>query len=285
MNAEPASAAGVVLAGGRSSRMGTSKAALDWHGSTLLYRATALLARTLRGPVFVVAAPGQDLPDLPPGVEVVRDPVEGSGPLQGIVGALTAATDRASAVFICSTDLPFLHPAYVLRVLALLDDAHDVALPFARGHRQPLGAAYSPALAPLGARLLAAGSRKPGELFAQCRVRTVSADDLRADPAVGRLDPLLDSVRNINTPEDYAAARAEPAPAVEVHCYGALASRARIRHGTVAAATLGGAAAAVGLVLDLHVVAALNGEHISRDPRLPLVAGDALAFISADAGG
>ncbi|MGQ0623688.1 MAG: NTP transferase domain-containing protein [Sporichthyaceae bacterium] len=285
MSAQAGSAAGVVLAGGRSSRMGAPKSALDWHGTTLLHRVTALLARTLTGPVVVVAAPGQELPALPAGVEVARDPVEGSGPLQGITGGLAAVGERAPRAFVCSTDLPFLHPAYVLRVLSLLDEDHDVALPFARGHRQPLGAAYSPALADLGARLLAAGSRKPGELFAQCRVRVVSAQDLLADAVLRRLDPQLDSVRNINTPEEYAAARAEPAPAVDVHCYGALASRARIRSGTVAAATLGAAARAVGLVLDHHVVAALNGERISRDHNLPLVPGDSVSFISADAGG
>ena len=50
-------------------------------------------------------------------------------------------------------------------------------------------------------------------------------------------------------------------------------------------ATLGAAAAAVGLALDRHVVAALDGDRITRDPGLPLVAGDTVAFLSADAGG
>ena len=54
---------------------------------------------------------------------------------------------------------------------------------------------------------------------------------------------------------------------------------------TVRAWSLGDAAAAVGLALDEHVVAALNGDQITRDPQLPLVAGDAVAFMAADAGG
>jgi molybdopterin-guanine dinucleotide biosynthesis protein A len=74
-------------------------------------------------------------------------------------------------------------------------------------------------------------------------------------------------------------------PEVRVSCYGALASRARTRSLTVRARTLGEAAAAVGLELNLHVVAALNGERISRDPEVVLAAGDSVAFISADAGG
>ncbi|MCW0215827.1 MAG: NTP transferase domain-containing protein, partial [Pseudonocardia sp.] len=114
-------AAGIVLAGGRSSRMGTSKAALPWHGSTLLRRAVAVVGRVVDGPVAVVRAPGQELPALPAGVLVAEDPVEGRGPLQGIATGLATVADLASVAFVCSVDLPFLHPAYVGRVLALLD--------------------------------------------------------------------------------------------------------------------------------------------------------------------
>ncbi|MDR4215670.1 molybdenum cofactor guanylyltransferase, partial [Bacillus paralicheniformis] len=48
--------------------MGHPKAGLEWHGSTFLYRTAALLGRTVDGPVVVVAAPGQTLPELPAGV-------------------------------------------------------------------------------------------------------------------------------------------------------------------------------------------------------------------------
>ena len=51
------------------------------------------------------------------------------------------------------------------------------------------------------------------------------------------------------------------------------------------AATLSGAAEAVGLTLDRHVIAALNGDQISRDGDVPLASGDTVAFLSADAGG
>ena len=53
-----ADAAGVVLAGGRSSRMGTAKAGLQWHGSTLLYRTASLLGRTLGATIQITTAPG-----------------------------------------------------------------------------------------------------------------------------------------------------------------------------------------------------------------------------------
>lgn len=273
-------AAGVVLAGGRSSRMGTSKAALEWHGSTLLYRTTALLARTVDGPVVVVAAPGQDLPALPAGVEVVADPVEGRGPLQGIAVGLSAVAGRATRAFVCSTDMPFLHPAFVRCVLGRLagpDDA-DVALPFARGFRQPLAAGYRTALATLTAELVANGMLKPGLLFDRCTVGRLDDARLLADPGVARFDPDLDSVVNVNEPADYAVARGRTPAEVLVECLGTLATDGRRGPRPVAAATLAAAADAVGIALDRHVVVAVNGDRIALDPLLPLVAGDTVAF-------
>lgn len=278
-------AAGVVLAGGRSSRMGEPKAGLEWHGSTLLYRATAVLARTVTGPVVVVAAPGQTLPALPAGVAVVEDPVEGRGPMQGLAVGLGAVVDRAEVAFVASTDMPFLHPAFVRRVLRGLTDGVDVVLPVARGFRQPLAAGYRTGLAGLVTELLAEGNLRPGMIFKHCEVAELGDADLLADPALSRHDPTLESVINVNTREDYAAARDRRPPEVVVECFGALAKGGGHRPRGVRAATIGAAAESVGLTLDRHVVAALNGDQVTRDDRFPLVAGDTVSFLSADAGG
>jgi molybdopterin-guanine dinucleotide biosynthesis protein A len=279
-------AGGVVLAGGRSSRMGTPKASLEWHGSTLLYRTAAVLGRAVDGPVAVVRAPGQTLPALPGRVETVTDPVEGLGPMQGLAAGLAALADRASVAFVCSTDLPFLHPAFVRRVLrGFADPAVDVVLPVARGFRQPLAAGYRTGLAPLVARLLAEGNLRPGMLFDHCTVHRLDDAALLADPNLSAHDPELASVVNVNTREEYATARDRPGPEVVVECFGALASDGRRGPRTVRATTLMAAAAGVGLELDRHVVAALNGDQISNDAQLPLVPGDTVAFLSADAGG
>jgi molybdopterin-guanine dinucleotide biosynthesis protein A len=281
-----AEAAGVVLAGGRSSRMGRPKAALEWHGSTLLHRSTAVLSRTVCGPVLVVAALGQDLPELPPGVEVVTDPIDGQGPMRGLATGLAALEQRAPVAFVCSTDLPFLHPALVRRVLrGFTDPESDVVLPVARGYRQPLAAGYRTSLAGLVEKLLGEGDLRPGMLFRHCRVTQLDDAALLADPEMARHDPSLDSLVNVNELDDYAAARTRPEPEVLVERFGALASGGQRGPRTVRAASLGAAAAAVGITLDRHVVAAVNGDQMTRDPRLPLVAGDAVAFLSADAGG
>jgi molybdenum cofactor guanylyltransferase len=278
------SSAGIVLAGGRSSRMGTPKAALEWHGSTLLRRTAGILARVAGGPVVVVRAPGQSLPDLPPQVEVVDDPREGLGPVQGLAAGLAAVADRAEAAFVCSTDLPFLHPAFVRRVLRAVTDGADVGLPVARGYPQPLAAAYRTTLAPVAGRLVAEQRLRPAFLFEECAVTRLDESALRSDPILAALDPDLDSVVNVNEPGDYQAARARPAPEVTIQRFGALADGHRGPQ-PARAATVTGAAAAAGLVLDRHVVAALNGDQITRDGQTPLVTGDTVFFLAADAGG
>ncbi|MGW4523962.1 NTP transferase domain-containing protein [Amycolatopsis sp. NPDC004378] len=278
--------AGVVLAGGRSSRMGRAKAGLAWHGSTFLHRTSALLNRVVDGPVVVVAAPGQTLPDLPAGVEVVEDPVEGLGPMQGVAAGLGAVAGRADAAFVCSTDMPFLHPAFVRRVLrAMSDTKADMVLPVARGFRQPLAAAYRTSLADLITRLVGEGQLRPGMLFKHCEVAQLDDAQLLGDRRLAAFDPGLDSVLNVNTPDDYAAALDRPEPGITIERFGALAGKDGHRPHTVRAATLGRAAKLAGLELDRHVVAAVNGDQVTRDPLLPLAAGDTVAFLSADAGG
>ena len=258
--------AGIVLAGGRSSRMGTPKAWLDWHGSTLLRRTCGVVARGVSGPVVVVRAPGQELPELPDGVRVVEDAREGQGPLQGLLAGLEATDDELA--FAASTDMPFLHPRFVAAVCAAAEGA-DAAVPHLGGFRQPLAAAYRTALAPLVAELVDADRMKPAFLFERCETRWLDAL------------PYPESVRNLNAREDYEAAHAEPEPTVRVRCFGPLRRPAE----DVRAATLGAAAAAVGLALDPHVLAALNGDQIARDPLEPLAEGDEVAFMAADAGG
>jgi molybdenum cofactor guanylyltransferase len=280
--------AGVVLAGGRSSRMGTPKAALEWHGSTLLRRTVSVVARATDGPVVVVRAVGQVLPDLPAGIQVVDDPRDGKGPLQGIAAGLAALAGRAETAFISSTDMPFLHPAFIRRVLRVLadDPALDVALPVARGYPQPLAAAYRIRLTETAERLVKEDRLRPAFLFDECAVARVNDSALRQNPVLAALDPDLDSVLNVNTLDDYQQARSRPAPDVTIQLFGVFA---RGDNGpgprAVRAATLAAAASAVGLTLDGHVTAALNGDQITRDPDTPLAAGDLVYFMSADAGG
>jgi molybdopterin-guanine dinucleotide biosynthesis protein A len=265
--------------------MGSPKAALDWHGSTLLRRVTGIACRVVTGPVVVVSAPGQSLPELAPSVELVTDAREGRGPLQGLAAGLAAIGDRAQSAYVSSTDVPLLHPRFVELVLHRLGDDVDVVLPEIGGYRQPLSAAYRVDLLGTVQELIAADRMRPAFLFERCRVLHLSGEAILEDRTLAALDPDLESVSNLNEPADYDRAHALPGPEVQIRRFGPLARPDTPRLMTVRAWSLGGAAAAVGLALDEHVVAALNGDQITRDPHLPLVAGDAVAFMAADAGG
>jgi molybdopterin-guanine dinucleotide biosynthesis protein A len=268
----PDRSAGIVLAGGRSRRMGTPKASLEWHGSTLLRRAVGIVGRAVDGPVIVVRARDQELPALPAGVEIAADARPGRGPLQGIAAGLQAIGDRAQVVFVTGVDLPLLHPALVRHVLRSLRPADDVALPRAHGFAQPLAAAYRVAIAPRLHELIAQERLGTGELFEGLRVRVLDAEALLADAAVATHDPGLDSLLNVNEPGEYAAARARPAPGITISAPGEATPR------TVRAATLAAAAAAAGVACG---DATIEGHGPIADPSEPLVAGDALNFRAA----
>jgi molybdopterin-guanine dinucleotide biosynthesis protein A len=274
----------VVLAGGRSSRMGTPKADLEWHGSTLLRHVVGLVARGVEGPVVVVRSPGQQLPALPAAIEVVEDDAEGRGPLQGIATGLGALEQRVGAAFVCATDLPFLHPAFVRRVSKALDGA-DVALPVVGGFRQPLTAAYRTGLAGRARALLAEDRSRAAFLMEGAAVHVLDEPALLADARLHAADPELQSVLGVNDPDAYAEARGRPAPEVLVQLFGALAGSGGSGTRSVRAATLGAAARAVGLELDRHLLAAIDGDQVVRDVDTPLAPGDVVTFLSADAGG
>ena len=103
---------GIVLCGGRSSRMGRPKAWLPFGDEVMLQRVVRIV-RAVVEPVVVVAAPGQDVPELPPEVEIVRDEIEGKGPLGGLAAGLAALEGQADAAYLSSCDVPFLMPEFV----------------------------------------------------------------------------------------------------------------------------------------------------------------------------
>ena len=95
--------------------------------------------------------------------------------------------------------MPFLKPAFVARVIAALED-YDLAMPRDGQFHHPLAAVYRTRLLPKIRDLIAAGRLRPYFLLEQVRAREIDLADLRS------VDPELSSLRNINTPEEYAAA-------------------------------------------------------------------------------
>ena len=103
---------GLVLAGGRSSRMGTSKAHLPFGPETLLQRSVRILAGIFPR-VIVSAAQGQELPALPSEVAIVRDEKPDAGPIQGLRAGLRALPDSADYLYLTACDQPFVTRAWI----------------------------------------------------------------------------------------------------------------------------------------------------------------------------
>ena len=81
---------GIILCGGKSSRMGYSKAILPFGPELMLQRVVRLLSEVV-SPIVVVAAPTQELPPFPSDVLIARDQREGRGPLEGLLAGLSHA--------------------------------------------------------------------------------------------------------------------------------------------------------------------------------------------------
>jgi molybdenum cofactor guanylyltransferase len=191
-------AGGIVLCGGKSSRMGRPKAWLPFGDEVLLHRVVRILREVL-DPVVVVAAPSQELPSLPSTVLIARDDREHLGPLNGLATGLEALAGRAEVVYLSSCDVPFLRAAFVRRVIAELGTA-DVCIPETGGFKHPLAAAYRPRVLPIVRKLVAADRLRPVYLLDAVPTRILNETDL-ADA-----DPGLASLRNVNTPEEYMVA-------------------------------------------------------------------------------
>jgi molybdopterin-guanine dinucleotide biosynthesis protein A len=194
------SAAGIVLCGGKSSRMGASKALLPFGPETMLQRVVRLLGEAV-WPIVAVAAVGQQLPPLPDDIIVVTDEREARGPLEGLRAGLKALPADASIAYVTSCDVPLLVPAFAARMVHLLGD-HDIAVMEMDGFRHPLSAVYRRAVLPHVEVLLAADKLRPAFLFDAVDTRRVRPEE------VADVDPDLDTLRNLNTREDYLAALA-----------------------------------------------------------------------------
>jgi molybdopterin-guanine dinucleotide biosynthesis protein A len=192
--------AGLVLTGGRSSRMGLPKATLPFGPELMLQRVVRLLGPVV-SPIVVVAAPGQELPALPGEIVIARDEREGRGPLEGLLAGLTAIGDRAEAVYATSCDVPLLVPAFVERIIERLDDC-EIAVAVQGEFAHPLAAVYRTSVLPHIEELLTADRLRPAFLFERVKTCRVSVEELRA------VDPQLTTLQNLNRPEDYLAALA-----------------------------------------------------------------------------
>lgn len=209
--------AGIVLCGGQSRRMGRPKAWLPLGPETLLQRVVRLVSVAAH-PVVVVAAVDQDLPPLPADVQIARDQCDQAGPLEGLRAGLAAlaihqptssvdgpdnglvelqsGASLVKAVFATACDTPLIRPE-LIRFLASQLGTHDAVVPVDGKHFQPLTAVYRLTSSIRIEALLAQGKSRLSAVCEQLDTLALPIDQLRT------IDPQLESLLNINHPEQY----------------------------------------------------------------------------------
>jgi len=198
-------AAGIILAGGQSRRMGTDKAFVLFEGRILIERVIEPLRAVCEG--IVIVANDRE-PYARFRVPIVADTVPDFGPLAGLHAGLTAA--QAELSLVVAVDMPFLNLA-LLRALIDAADGWDAVIPaLAIGVRaddvkrnrakdldmHPLHAVYRRTCLPAIQAAMDRGDRRLNAFLPDVRVRFFSADEMRP------YDPDLRSLANVNTPEE-----------------------------------------------------------------------------------
>lgn len=187
---------GIVLAGGKSSRMGFNKACIEFGGKRLI-EATVDCLRALFPEVLIIA-------NDPPlyaylGVKVIPDLIPDSGSLGGIYTGLSAASHPAC--FFVACDMPFLN-ADLIKLLIRESEGWDVVVPRVGGELQPLHAVYAKSCLPLIKEAIDGGVLKIARFFPKAKVKIIE------EPAIRVVDPHLLGFMNVNTPPELEQAEA-----------------------------------------------------------------------------
>lgn len=197
---------GLVLAGGRSRRMGRDKAALVYQDGVPHARRTADLLAAVCERVFVSCRADQESDPALAGIEKIPDAFEIGGPLNGILSALAAHPGKAFLVAAC--DLPFLSAEALATLVAARDAGRAMTVfenPLRENFLEPLCAIYEPAYPERAREAMAQGLTCPTKIANALDVNRLTlsgADEAR----------FLD---NANTPEDYKRVILTPPPALQ----------------------------------------------------------------------
>lgn len=192
-------ASGIVLAGGRSRRLGRAKALEPFQGEPLIRRVIDRLSRITDDLVFVVNDQEQAsaLPissrDIDLTYEIVIDKYPDGGSLGGIYTGLLAANSQWAFVVAC--DMPFLN-VELMRHMLSMRDGQDVVVPRTDGYPEPTHALYNKSCLPFIEKRLKRDDLKIARFFDEIRVRFLEEAEVRG------LDGDLLSFFNVNTQDD-----------------------------------------------------------------------------------
>jgi molybdopterin-guanine dinucleotide biosynthesis protein A len=199
---DPASLPAVILAGGRSRRMGSEKALVTLGGETMLARVSQRLGRQV---MDVALNADRDFP-LASDLRLVPDTVAGkAGPLAGVLAALRdteAGHPWATHVATVPVDTPFFPPNFIRSLSQAIGTKHEIAIATSGGRDHPVFGLWPVAVADdLDDWLRRDERRRVRDFLLRHDVRRV--DFSMVETPSGAFDPFF----NINTPGDLAVAR------------------------------------------------------------------------------
>ncbi|MFZ5518937.1 MAG: molybdenum cofactor guanylyltransferase [Candidatus Zhuqueibacterota bacterium] len=185
---------GIILAGGKNSRISMTKAFIQLGEQTIIER-TVDICKTLFNEVIIVTNHFDDYLYL--GTKLVQDAIPNTGPLGGLYSGLMASTNLYNFVVAC--DMPFINPAIIRHLQLYTQDEHyDVILPEYNGFTEPLFAFYSKNCINTIEVFLNQNRLKIRTFFTNIKVKEVKCDKFSA---------IEKSFFNINTREDLQLAR------------------------------------------------------------------------------
>lgn len=186
---------GIILSGGKSSRMGENKAFVELGGERLLDR-TITLFRDLFDEIILVTNDPRAYLDLD--LTIVTDIIPGKGALGGIYSGLFFA--RSERAFVAPCDMPFLDRSFITWMLSKAADC-DVLVPAPADGLQPLHAVYSRRCLPAMKKLIDDDRLQIKLLFKRCRTVEIPPQVLKP------FDPEGIMFQNINSRGDLEEAR------------------------------------------------------------------------------
>lgn len=188
--------AAIILAGGKSARMGRDKALMSWGDKSLLEHMVTIVREVSER--IIISADEADKYSIEGTDMVVSDEYPGTGPLGGILTGLNCVESGYHIVVAC--DLPFLRPE-MLRLLLELAGGHDACVPSVKGRLEPLCGVYHRECRSTFREVISRGK----DLSIHMALKLLDLHEVHEDQ-LRTVDPELKSFINLNTLEEYGRA-------------------------------------------------------------------------------
>jgi molybdopterin-guanine dinucleotide biosynthesis protein A len=181
----------VILAGGKSSRMGSNKAFLKLKGKTFIERQIDLL-REMFDEIFISANTPSEYEYL--NLPVFKDIYPEKGPLCGIYTSLV--NSGSTSTFMLACDMPFVESGLIKHLKGFTKE-YDVVVPKSERGLEPLHAFYSKNCIDPIKRELDSNNLRIISFFPHVKVKIIELESLTSP------DSFKNSIKNLNTKDEY----------------------------------------------------------------------------------